>query len=313
MSKLLEFAKTRSSRLEEMAKMLDKESGKQSYDDPRFWSYTMNKETKTGVAVIRFLPGVDFDQVPLHSHAWKNASGKWYFNNCPRSVKQNCPVCEHIDSIYSKYKGMGEAGKTQAGNEVSALKIGKKKGFIANILVVEDDQHPENVGKVFLYKYNTFINDKIQAALTGCKARAAFDPFDPITGANFVIDVFKTGEFVKYDKCVFAQSSQIVTADEEWEKIESQLYPLEEFRSGTTYKPYDVLKKKFDEIMGSTSTKSTSAAQIVDEENQIEQAVSKPQQKKVVSKAVDADDNFDAELDAIMGKDVNFDDDDIPF
>ena len=47
----------------------------------------------------------------------------------------------------------------------SARKRKRKLSYYANILVVSDPKHPENEGKVFLYKFGKKIFDKITEAM----------------------------------------------------------------------------------------------------------------------------------------------------
>ena len=47
----------------------------------------------------------------------------------------------------------------------TARKQKRKLSYYSNIYVVKDQLHPENEGKVFLYKYGKKIHDKIASAM----------------------------------------------------------------------------------------------------------------------------------------------------
>jgi hypothetical protein len=60
-------------------------------------------------------------------------------------------------------------------NKEIARKQKRKLSYIANVLIVSDPKHPENEGKVFLFKFGKKIFDKIMD-----KARPTFEDEKPV-------------------------------------------------------------------------------------------------------------------------------------
>ena len=61
-----------------------------------------------------------------------------------------------------------------------------KLSYYSNIYVVRDPAHPENEGKVFLYKFGKKIYDKVTAAMQPeFEDETPINPFDLWEGANF--------------------------------------------------------------------------------------------------------------------------------
>jgi len=82
---------------EELSNKLEDAGGSKgkSYNDDRQW-YPKLDEQKNGYAVIRFLPASENDDLPfvkLYSHGFKGETGQWYFENCPTTLDNDCPVC----------------------------------------------------------------------------------------------------------------------------------------------------------------------------------------------------------------------------
>ena len=82
---------------------MEKEANR-SYVDERVWKPTIDTNGN-GFSIIRFLPLSKSDMelvenpddknpyVRYYTHAFKNQlSGKWFIENCPTSVGDDCPV-----------------------------------------------------------------------------------------------------------------------------------------------------------------------------------------------------------------------------
>jgi hypothetical protein len=79
--------------IEILTKQID-DSKKTAYGDDRFWKLTVDN-VGNGDAVIRFLPpihGESISWVDKYSHGFEGPSGKWYMENCPTTIKGECPV-----------------------------------------------------------------------------------------------------------------------------------------------------------------------------------------------------------------------------
>ena len=152
-------------------------------------------------------------------------------------------------------------------NQDIARKQKRKLSFIANILVVSDPKHPENEGKVFLFKFGKKIFDKIMD-----KARPTFEDEKPVNvfdfweGANFKLRMRKKEGYANYDESVFSEPSAIGD-DESIVKVAQGQHKLAEFLDRKNFKSYDELKKKLNEVLSGDTFASKSAAQMADEDS----------------------------------------------
>lgn len=212
---------------------------KKDYTDKRLFVPTF----KDGVSetIIRFLPpkenDVDVPYVSKYHHYFANGTRK-FFNDCPTSIKGKCPVCEfngdHWDS-YSK----------EEQNRKRRLK------YFTNILVVNDPEHPENNGKVFLFAYGLKIHEKIMKK-TSKDPKGIRKPvmiWDYYDGCNFILSIKETKDGNNYDASEFESVSAVGT-DAEIEKVDNQLMSLKEFVDPARFKSYEELQKRFFEVIG---------------------------------------------------------------
>jgi hypothetical protein len=239
-------------------KIANPQAEKKSYKDDRFWRLEGDK-AGNGTATIRFLPRVEGDELPwvrIFSHGFQGPTGKWYIENSLTTLNEADPVAE-LNSV------LWNSG-SEANKEI-ARKQKRKLSFIANILVVSDPKHPENEGKVFLFKFGKKIFDKIMD-----KARPTFEDEKPVNvfdfweGANFKMRMRKVSGYANYDESIFMEPASI-GSDEEIVKVASQQYKLSEFTDRSNFKSYDELKKKLDDVLSGDSFASKSAAEIADE------------------------------------------------
>ena len=156
-----------------------------SYADDRFW--------KKGQALIRSLPdkkGNPFRQYFNHWFNYETVSGgsQLYVGNCATSIKMPCPICEKNRELWnSPYKEDEAVARTRK----------RKMHYIANILVLKDEKHPENEGKVFLYDFGPQIFGLYKKAMFGPeetdpeydagKEPDTFVPCDFDNGADFLL------------------------------------------------------------------------------------------------------------------------------
>lgn len=247
---------TRTSRADKLAALRQKiqamnspKGSTQKQDDDRIWKPELDK-TGSGSAIIRFLSaksGEEFPFVQLFTHGFQGPSGKWYIDNCPTSIGQECPACKANSELWN-------SGDESLKKVASARK--RKLNYISNILVVNDPKHPENNGKVFLFKYGKKIWDKISDQYNPPEEFADMNPvdvFDMEEGANFKLRVIRQDGFPNYDKSAFDSPTSIGDSDRQAE-IESQLYSLNELIDPKHFKAFDVLKKRFDLVTGETGS-----------------------------------------------------------
>ena len=167
----------KSNTLDKLLAQVQSESAPQeskSYVDERLWKPELDK-SGTGQAVIRFLPAPDGEELPwikMFKHAFQGPTGKWYIENSLTTLGKQDPVSEYNTELWNA-GGEGSPQRAQA----RAQK--RKLSYYSNIYVVSDPTHPENEGRVFLYKYGKKIFDKLVEAMQPAFAdEKALDPFN---------------------------------------------------------------------------------------------------------------------------------------
>ena len=90
------------------------------------------------------------------------------------------------------------------------------------------------------------------------------NPFDFWEGANFKLKIRKVDGFWNYDKSDFDSVTPLADSDEKLDAIWKTQYSLQEFHAPTSFKSYDELKKRLDDVLSGTVT--ASAASMVDED-----------------------------------------------
>jgi len=255
----------------------DKKGGG-NFKDERIY-YPQFNDNGTAQAIIRFLPSPDTDIpfVNVYTHSIRGPGG-WYIENCPTTLKKDCPVCKANSAIWDSDPDTARSRK-------------RKQSYFANILVVKDPANPENEGKVFIYRYGKKVHGKIMEKMQP-EEGGIEEPimvFDYYEGADFklIIKKVKVDNILmpNYDSCSFDKPSAIGT-DEEIEKVSKARYNLSEFIAPTAFKSYDELASKFDRVVGSAGVPSTpNPAPAV----QPSQSASVPPQAKAdVSKVADS-------------------------
>jgi hypothetical protein len=241
-------------------KVANPQSEQKSFTDDRFWRLEGDK-AGNGTATLRFLPRVEGDELPwvrIFSHGFQGPTGKWYIENSLTTLGENDPVGELNTTLWNS--------GSEANKEI-ARKQKRRLSFTANILVVSDPKHPENEGKVFLWKFGKKIFDKIMD-----KARPTFEDEKPVNvfdfweGANFKLRMRKKDGYANYDESAFMEPAA-VGDDEQIVKIASAQVKLSEFTDRKNFKSYDELKKKLNEVLSGDSFASKSAAQIAEDED----------------------------------------------
>jgi len=262
-------------------------SNTKSYVDDRFWRLEGDK-AGNGTATLRFLPKHDEDELPwvkIFSHGFQGPTGKWYIENSLTTLGENDPVGELNSRLWNS--------GVQANQDI-ARKQKRKLSFIANVLIVSDPKHPENEGKVKLFKFGKKIFDKIMD-----KARPTFEDEKPVNvfdfdaGANFKLRMRKKDGFTNYDESAFAEPSAISSDDEAILKVANAQFKLAEFLDRKNFKSYDELKKKLEEVLSGDSFAGKSAAELSEEEDRPVASAPKIASKPAPSIASASDDDED--------------------
>ena len=261
---------------------------KKSYVDERLWKPELDK-TGNGYAVIRFLPAVKGEELPwvkVWNHAFQGPTGQWYIENSLTTIGQKDPVSE----LNTQYWNTG----LESDKEI-ARKQKRKLQYFSNIYVVEDPKHPENNGKVFLFRFGKKIFDKIMEAMQPAfDDEVAINPFDFWKGANFKLKIRKVDGFWNYDKSEFETASVLFDDDDKLEKVWKKQYALTEFSAPTNFKSYDELKKRLDAVLTGTVTVGSAATTSVTVEEPTETVTvdTKEEPAPSVSVSDDEDDSI---------------------
>ena len=255
---------------------------KKSYVDERLWKPELDK-SGNGYAVIRFLPAVEGEDMPwakVWNHAFQGPTGQWYIENSLTTVGQKDPVSEHNTKLWNT--GLETDKET-------ARKQKRKLQYFSNIYVVSDSKHPENEGKVFLYRYGKKIFDKIMAAMQPeFEDESPINPFDFWDGANFKLKIRKVDGYWNYDKSEFETPSALGD-DSMVEGVWKKQYSLKEFTASTNFKSYEELKTRLDAVLSGTVSVGNVTDKITDEPV----AAPKIDTKPVEAKQDDGDDTMD--------------------
>ena len=238
-----DLKKKSSNNLQFLQKELEKTVSNKNVDE-RFWKPEVDA-SGNGYAVIRFLPAPDGETVPwakVYSHAFQGPGG-WYIENSRTTLGEKDPVGE----VNRQHWNAG----TEEGKDI-ARKQKRKLSYYSNIQVVKDPKHPENEGKVFLYKYGKKIHDKILAAMQPeFQDETPVNVFDLWEGANFKLKIKKVAGFWNYDSSEFDSVSALSSDDTELEATWKSEHSLEAFTAADQYKSYEDLEKRLQLVLGS--------------------------------------------------------------
>lgn len=256
-----ETLKSSSSNFDKITKALETnlnpedKSNKSKYQDDRFWKPELDK-TGNGYAVIRFLPAAEKEEMPwqrVWSHAFQDKGG-WYIENSLTTLNTKDPVSEDNTRLWNT--GVDS-------DKDIARKRKRKLSYYSNIYVVSDPKHPENEGKVFLFRYGKKIFDKISEAMQPqFEDEKAINPFDFWKGANLKLKIRKVDGYWNYDKSEFEGVKPLAKDDENIKAIWSKQYPLKSFVAPSNFKTYDELKEKLNRVI--MGTRNTSTVETVD-------------------------------------------------
>lgn len=224
----------------------------QSYTDERLWKAELDK-SGNGYAVIRFLPPSEGEDLPfakVWSHAFKGPTGQWYIENSLTTIGKDDPVgAINRDLWNTGLESDKQTARTQK----------RKLSYYSNIYVVKDPLHPENEGKVFLFKYGKKIFDKIvEAAKPQFEDERPVDVFNFWEGANFKLKIVKKDGFWNYDKSEFESTAVLGEfSDGELEKIYKQQYALSDFTDSSKFKTFEELEARLNLVLGKVQPRVT--------------------------------------------------------
>ena len=271
----------RTSSLERLTKEINKLANKEqgSSSDDRYWQPEVDK-AGNGYAIIRFLPAPVNEELPwvrIWNHGFQGPGG-WYIENSLTTLNQTDPVAEYNSKLWN------------SGNDKDkeiARKQKRRLTYIANIYVVKDPAHPENEGKVFLYKFGKKIFDKINEKMNPeFEDEKPTNPFDLWAGANFKLKIRKVEGYRNYDKSEFEEPAPLLDDDDDMEAIWKSEHSLAELVAADKFKSYDELKKRLDKVLSEPNGSSRKSDE--DDDIPFERPASRPSAAPAVGKTAAA-------------------------
>jgi hypothetical protein len=256
----LDLKNSRAKSLESLTTELQKQTAPKFVEDDRIWYPDVDK-AGNGYAVIRFLPAPRGEEVPfvrVWFHSFQGKTGSWYIENSLTTLGKPDPVSEYNSILWNS---------GQDSDKEVARKQKRKLTYISNILVMKDIAHPENEGKVFLFRYGKKIFDKLNnLMIPQFPDEPPINPFDFWAGVPLRLKICIVEGYRNYDQSEFVKPpSPLTDNDEELEKIWNQQHSLQEFVSGKNFKTYDELKARLDRVLGTTGKRVASVAADVDD------------------------------------------------
>ena len=236
--------------------------------DSRIWSEDFkNSDTYQ----IRFTCDNEFNTVVKykeHTVKYIDSRGmeKSEYFICPKiNEGQECPVCDKMKKLWEDEKN-GVMSKEQVKEYINA-NFPTKTRTITNVKVVKDEKRPENVGKVFLFRVNGYIDEHIQKQM---RDKSEVDdpefveciPFDPIKAPIFYLQYIAPtgkGSYPKWSGSKFLKTLSTIkgekvteeTTDEELGKLEKGCMDFVNKHTHNLNSYLDEIKKKaptYDEI-----------------------------------------------------------------
>ena len=228
-----------------LVKEVEKMNSSSGGADERFWKAELDK-TGVGSAVIRFLPAPDGEELPwvkVYSHAFQGPGG-WYIENSLTTTGGKDPVSDYNRQLWN------------SGNDADKDTVRKQKrklSYYSNVYVVKDPLHPENEGRVFLFKYGKKIFDKILEAMQPeFDDETPINPFDFWQGANFKLKIVKKDGFWNYDKSEFDKVVPLLDDDDALEALWKKEYSLSAITAPDQFKSYEDLERRLKTVLGQT-------------------------------------------------------------
>lgn len=250
--------KNRGTLSEKLASEVDALTKKTYDEDLRFWTPDVDK-AKNGSAIFRFLPTADEDGegtpfARIYAHQFQGPGG-WYWENCLTTLNQKDPCCEDNNKLW-------ESG-VEANKEIVSKSRKRKTSYISNIFIVKDPNRPENVGKVFLYKYGKTIFDMItELSAPDDEDEPRINPFDLWEGADFKMVIKEKAGYRNYDASKFLSPSIVggFTDEEIQVNILDKIHKVSEFIDAKQFKSYDTLKERLVKVLGGSTAKKNKDA-----------------------------------------------------
>lgn len=149
---------------------------------------------------IRLLPNLQrngklgataLEKTIIYANFPNNQELQGYFDSL-KNIGKECPLTKAFWALKNS--------KNPADHDKAKLINGSKK-YYSYCVVVEDDQVPENVGKIFIFPFGFKILEKIKAEAEDKKKPCKVE--DLVYGRNLQLVIKEVGGFYNYDACKF--------------------------------------------------------------------------------------------------------------
>ena len=180
------------------------------------------KDKKVGYrSVIRLLPnfielgklGQNAIEKNLHYAKFPNEENLTGYIQCAKdfSADKKCDLCKTFWRL-AKSKNQLDVERAE--------QISLSTRYYSYVLILEDDQHPDLVGKILIYPYGYTIKEKILSEKKGEVSGKSIDVFDVAEGKDFVLLIKEgKGGYANYDASSFKEVSPIKIYDEKNKKF----------------------------------------------------------------------------------------------
>ena len=266
-----------------LVKEVEKMNSSSGGADERFWKAELDK-TGVGSAVVRFLPAPEGEELPwvkVYSHAFQGPGG-WFIENSLTTNGGKDPVSDYNRQLWN------------SGNDADKDTVRKQKrklSYYSNVYVVKDPLHPENEGRVFLFKYGKKIFDKVLEAMQPeFDDETPINPFDFWQGANFKLKIVKKDGFWNYDKSEFDKVVPLLDDDDALEALWKKQYSLSAITAPDQFKSYEDLERRLKTVLGQKPVQAPS----LDEEVANEELPPRPEEQVAATVAAARSDEDDA-------------------
>jgi hypothetical protein len=247
-------------------------SDTKNFTDDRIWKMTIDK-SGNGAAVIRFLDAPKEEETPWcqiwrHGFAYVNGviqtqgskivGAKWYLESSLTTLGQQDYVSEMNKIAWD------------SGDQDLARARKRTLNYYSNILVINDPEHPENNGKVFLFKYGKSIMDIIIARTKDSEIDPldedsevipGINPFCFWNGSDFALKIKRVKNWPSYIDSTFRKPKPLFGGDDDKiEAVWNAQYSLTELVDPSHFKSYDELKARFLAVVNGVSIGSADEA-----------------------------------------------------
>lgn len=257
MSKLAALKRKSGANLKKLQEKLEQQSQGGAPRDERIWKPKFNREKGKGTAEVRFLTPKEGDPfVEVKSYSFNGPGGN-YYDLAISTLGEDDPIQIAAISAFRKAKADGDETLRNY-----AKKFLPRSNYYANVVVIKDEEAPENEGKVFIYEFGRqvfgFIEKLIKPEFDDIDPS---DPFDFWEGRNFRIRMIgkeipdsRTGKKIlvpNYESSEFLGVSEFLDGnEEEIEKIYNLTHNLNELIDPKRFKSFDDVAARFHTVTG---------------------------------------------------------------